>query len=406
MDKENPPPAGQLNADYYRRKNWTNVVGEGGGPTVSRPAVGVDGIEATTAMASQQQHPPTLPPPPPSPTPRDPRSSRAARVVASVADGGGGGRVQRGGAVAGRARLLASRAGRLAIGSLRVGGAAVGFAVACGVAHHAYQSHVVDDFFGATAATASDDRGGGGDGGGGTDGDGRRRRRRVLILPLGDLRVVERRRGGSLPSLDDIRSRLADPDAPNGTITVEAREVVRALHAAASDPNVVAAYADFGEGMTKPMGNAHAGEIRDAIRVFNESHRVHRDPNVHPSSRGARSMPSSSSSSGVRHRERKRSHAFGHSYSWREYHLASGCSYVHLQARGHLHLFGSSAGNVFLGGAMDRYGIRAHVFRHGEYKSESVGGGLFFYFHFPWCWCSVSPPPRSPPTRLFLPSIV
>jgi hypothetical protein len=111
------------------------------------------------------------------------------------------------------------------------------------------------------------------------------------------------------------------------------------------------------------------GEVRTAIRVFNESHRVHREPNVGGVRRDRSSL--ATAANGGR-RERKYSHAYGHchSYDWGGYFLDSGCSYVHLQARGNLHLFGSATNNVFLGGMLDRHGIRAHVFRHGEYKSE------------------------------------
>ena len=108
------------------------------------------------------------------------------------------------------------------------------------------------------------------------------------------------------------------------------------------------------------MGYAHIEEIRNAIRIFNESHRVHRDPNVGHNPVFA--MP--------RNGDPKPSYAFGHSFQWNEYFLASAFSYVHLQARGNLHLFGATTMNTFFGPALDKYGIKAHVFKHGDYKSE------------------------------------
>ena len=66
---------------------------------------------------------------------------------------------------------------------------------------------------------------------------------------------------------------------------------------------------------------------------------------------------------------KKYSHAFGHSYDFNTYYLASSCSYVHLQSRGYLNLFGNAASNVFLGGMLTKYGITAHVFKHGRYKN-------------------------------------
>ena len=71
------------------------------------------------------------------------------------------------GAVARGARLLASQAGRIAVGSFRVSTTASSLAVACAVVHHAYQLSVVNAFFGtavdaeATSRKDNDDRNGG-----------------------------------------------------------------------------------------------------------------------------------------------------------------------------------------------------------------------------------------------------
>ncbi len=187
--------------------------------------------------------------------------------------------------------------------------------------------------------------------------------KRVLVLPFDNLKVIEHRRSGNTV-LDDLLSQVADP-SQRPTITIEAKELVSILHSAASNPNICALYANFGEGdglggMRHPIGSAHLEEIRNAIRVFNESHRVHRDPNIHHNPVYAL----------ARNGDPKQSYAFGHAFQWKEYFLASAFTNVHLQSRGNLNLFGVTMSNLFLGGMLEKYGIKAHVFRHGEYKSK------------------------------------
>jgi protease-4 len=105
---------------------------------------------------------------------------------------------------------------------------------------------------------------------------------------------------------------------------------------------------------------AHIEEIRNALRIFNESHRVHRSPNIDHNPVFA--LP--------RNGNPKVSIAFGHSFGWSEYFLASAFSNVHLQPRGHLALGGTTVSNIFLRDMLVKYGIKAHVFKHGDYKSE------------------------------------
>ena len=68
----------------------------------------------------------------------------------------------------------------------------------------------------------------------------------------------------------------------------------------------------------------------------------------------------------------KLSYAFGHCFSWREYLLASSFSSIYLQPRGHLNLYGTAVSNFFLRDMLIKYGIKAHVFKHGDFKSEIV----------------------------------
>jgi hypothetical protein len=54
-----------------------------------------------------------------------------------------------------------------------------------------------------------------------------------------------------------------------------------------------------------------------------------------------------------------------------EYYLASVFSRIHLQAQGEMNLFGMGASNTFVRDFLKKYGITAHVFKHGIYKSKS-----------------------------------
>lgn len=245
---------------------------------------------------------------------------------------------------------FALRARNFAARSLRFGSAVVGIAVAANVASHYYELKQVDTFFGDSADSSSDKEGTQSD-----DKSKSKTKRCVLVLPFQNLKVVERRSGGDF---DDLK-RLGPDRDKQPTIVLEAKELVKIIHTAASDPNITALHADFGEGMRFPCGLGHMEEIRNAIRVFNESHRAHRDPNINHNPVFA--MP--------RNGDPKPSYAFGHSFQWNEYFLASSFSYVHLQSRGALHLFGVTASNTFLRSALDRYGIKAHVFKHGDYKT-------------------------------------
>mmetsp|Transcript_45653 Transcript_45653/g.138721 ORF Transcript_45653/g.138721 Transcript_45653/m.138721 type:complete len:581 (-) Transcript_45653:56-1798(-) len=53
----------------------------------------------------------------------------------------------------------------------------------------------------------------------------------------------------------------------------------------------------------------------------------------------------------------------------KEYYLASAFTHVNLQARGDLNLMGIAIATPFLRSAFDKYGIKAHVFKHGKYKN-------------------------------------
>lgn len=232
---------------------------------------------------------------------------------------------------------------------LRSGAKVVGVVACFSLASHYYENNQVDSFF------ATNDSNNDKEGVKGSDkSEGKKTKNKyVLVIPFHNLKLVERR---SSDFGDDLKQIARNKQRP---IVLEAKELVNIIHTAARDPNITAMHADFGEGMRYPMGLGHMEEIRNAIRVFNESHRAHRDPNVIHNPVFA--MPRSIGP--------KPSYAFGHSFQWNEYFLASSFTHIHLQTRGHLNLFGTTATNTFFRSALDKYGIITHVFKHGDYKT-------------------------------------
>lgn len=63
----------------------------------------------------------------------------------------------------------------------------------------------------------------------------------------------------------------------------------------------------------------------------------------------------------------------------KEYLVACAFSNVHMQKNGSLNLFGVASSTPFFRSFMEKYGIKAHVFKHGKYKSESTHHHLKIY---------------------------
>ncbi|KAL9191570.1 hypothetical protein ACHAXT_001276 [Thalassiosira profunda] len=223
---------------------------------------------------------------------------------------------------------------RVAGKTLRVGGKVGLLAAAVGAAAHLNEAAQVEAFFGVPGDGEEEKGASKTTGGKGTAPSLAGGKKRVLVLPFDNLKVVERRRGGGWQDLQPLLQGGGGSKQP--TIAVECKELVQAIHAAANDPNISTLYADFGR-------------------------RVHREPNVKHDPVFAL----------TRNGDPKPSYAFGHSFGMNEYFLASAFSYVHLQARGNLSLFGVASSNVFLKGLLTKYGIKAHIFRHGEYKNAA-----------------------------------
>lgn len=62
---------------------------------------------------------------------------------------------------------------------------------------------------------------------------------------------------------------------------IEVSKLVEIIHAAAQDPSISALYGTFGHGFRFRSGGwAHVEEVRNALKVWRESHRVHLEPNL------------------------------------------------------------------------------------------------------------------------------
>lgn len=183
----------------------------------------------------------------------------------------------------------------------------------------------------------------------------------VLVLPFHRMKIVEHKKSSPFSKLSSLSS-------GDKMMEVEIHELVDMIHNAANDPSIHSIYATFGHGFGfKCGGFAHIEEIRDAIRVFNESHRRHKN------GRGERNEEIESPII-------KRSYAFADTFdnpidsANKEYFLASAFSQIYLQPRGNIHLYGVSLQNIFLADSFKKYGLKASVFRHGIYKNA---GSIF-----------------------------
>mmetsp|Transcript_2574 Transcript_2574/g.3059 ORF Transcript_2574/g.3059 Transcript_2574/m.3059 type:complete len:728 (-) Transcript_2574:151-2334(-) len=184
------------------------------------------------------------------------------------------------------------------------------------------------------------------------------RKKQVLVLPFHRIKIVEYKEPKLANTLQEL---LNSEESSDKLQEVELHSLIDIIHEAAADPNIVALYGTFGNGFRFQSGGyAHIEEIRNAIRVFNESHRRHEK-------------------SGITDNDTKPIRKFSYAYADtfdhpidsgnKEYFLGTAFSQIHMQPRGNLNIFGVSASAVFLFDALEKYGIRAHVFKHGQYKN-------------------------------------
>lgn len=198
------------------------------------------------------------------------------------------------------------------------------------------------------------------------------KKKRVIVIPFDRMKFVEQKK-----SRFGFPSSFIGDSTDTKTVEVEVKELVNLIHAAAQDPEVVALYGIFGGSVGRfEAGLAQIEEIRHAIRVFNESHRVHYEPNC-----CLANTNSIIDAPGTKHKRlEKKSYAYARAFDDpssgnKEYYLASAFSFLQMQARSHLDLFGFSTSVPFLKGTLDMYDINLKVFRSGQFKGE-----LFYAF--------------------------
>jgi hypothetical protein len=127
-------------------------------------------------------------------------------------------------------------------------------------------------------------------------------------------------------------------------------------------------YGRFGHGFGFETGGwAHVEEVRNALQVFRESHRAHRAPNMNhdPFMIGT----TSATPKPLYAYADTFAHPASGSGGIREYYLATAFTHVQLQQQGALNLFGLHATNSFFKDALNKYGVKVHVFKHGAYKN-------------------------------------
>lgn len=187
--------------------------------------------------------------------------------------------------------------------------------------------------------------------------------KKVLVLPFYKMKLVEETKSNPLSSL------LSNPPSSSGDKTVEMSidQVVGLIHKASEDPQIVALYGVLGHGSGFSTGGwAHMEELRNALLVFQQSHRRHKEPNRYYSNTNeAAPQP-------------KPMYLYTNTFSnptpnggadMKDYYLASAFTHLHLQPQGDLNLFGLHATNTFYRDFLAKYGITVHVWKHGKYKN-------------------------------------
>lgn len=189
--------------------------------------------------------------------------------------------------------------------------------------------------------------------------------KKVLVLPFYKMKLVEESKSNPLSSL------LSNP--PTGgsgdkTVEMSVDQVVELIHQAAVDPQIVAMYGILGHGSGFATGGwAHMEELRNALLVFQQSHRRHKEPNRNYAETNERPLP-----------KPKPMYLYTNTFAsptpsggadMKEYYLASAFTHLHLQPQGDLNLFGLHATNTFYRDFLAKYGITVHVWKHGKYKN-------------------------------------
>ncbi len=219
------------------------------------------------------------------------------------------------------------------------------------------------------------------------------KKKKVLLIPFDKLQIVEQKKPPPLLSFLKKSTTSPSSSSDDQIQSMEVSKLVQTIHKAGQDPEICALYGTFGNGFRFSCGGyAHLEEIRDAIQVFHESHRRHYEPK-HISTGGNAAAAATTTTTAAVNCEQKNKNGKDHeqplpqpkySYAYadtfdrpddplnQEYYLASAFTNIFLQPRGSVHLLGAATSNVFLKKALDKYGVKVHVFKHGAYKSESL----------------------------------
>jgi protease IV len=187
-----------------------------------------------------------------------------------------------------------------------------------------------------------------------------KKKEKVLVIPFHRIQIVAEKDASS-----SLR-RLLSGD-PEPVLQYQVDELVDLIHAAASDPNIGALYGIFGQGSSSSINNlggwADVEEIRNALRVFRESHRRHVEPNL---GHCRQVIPRIQSKPLYAYTDSFAADADGGN---KQYYLASIFTHIHLQKHGELNLSGLSSTQFFFRGFLERHGIVVHVLKHGAYKT-------------------------------------
>ena len=194
---------------------------------------------------------------------------------------------------------------------------------------------------------------------------------KVLVIPFHRMNLVEKVDPRTLArrKLESLSKLSGQDEDDTSTIEMEVDTLVNLIHKAASDPTIVGLYGTFGHGYGFSAGGwAHVEEVRNALRVFREGHRMHREPNLSHDpiimKRHGNGTP-------------KPLYAYADTFihpgsggfGIREYYLATAFTHVMLQPQGGLNLIGLHSTNTFYKDFLEKYGVKVHVFKHGLYKN-------------------------------------
>jgi protease IV len=181
----------------------------------------------------------------------------------------------------------------------------------------------------------------------------------VLVLPFHQIKLVNKHKRKSLAQVAQAAR------SSNRLEELDIHELVELIHEASADPNIIGLYGEFGHGRGFEGGAADAEEIRNALRVFRESHRVHSEPNFDHKE----TLPKHGN------KEPKTMHAYADTFSSLgqssnpDYYLASIFPEISIQKQGCLNLFGYCATIPFFRHTLEKYGAKVHCYKHGDFKN-------------------------------------